>query len=195
MLRIVVVSDHDVAREGMASVLEGEFGLEVVAALGYSEDLVGRIALASADVVVLDHSPPRGDAVALFRALSESGIDARVVLLVDRADIHSIDLPPDAEVGICLPKDVRSDTLAVAVREGLLRETQSPAENEALPTLGRSHVAVLRLLVDGRSVADIAEAMALSEHTVRSYIRVIYRKLGVGSRTEAAAVAVRLRLL
>lgn len=199
VLNVVVVADHDVAREGLVSVLDGAAGLAVVAEMEYRRDLVEVLKVTVPDVVVLDHSPPLGDAMELCTALHGAGITSRVVILVDDPNGDSVESALRAGARACLAKDARSYHLIEVVRAAAADAAYgSPLfkpESGGPPRLGASQTAVLHLLVEGKSVREIAEAMGLSRHTVRSYLRQIYRRLGVSSRSEAAAAAVRLRLL
>jgi DNA-binding NarL/FixJ family response regulator len=196
-LRVFVVGDHDVVREGITALLVEERDLEVVADAGYTHDLVARIIDASPAVVVIDHSPPRGDGLRLCRRLREAAVQAKIVLLVDPLNVPPADEALSAGVATYVPKEARSDALAAAVRASTDPSDAAEATPRVggVPLMGRSQLAVLKLLVDGLSVAEIAEAMGLSPHTVRSYLRQIYRRLGVSSRAEAAAVALRMGLL
>lgn len=199
MLRLFVVAGYDVAREGLTSVLDAEADLEVVADRDYVDDLVLQLADASPDVVVADHSPPQGDGLLLCRVLRETGVDARVVLLVDRPTLDSIEEAERAGARVCVAKYVRSDRLIAAVRAAA-SDVPDVLWNPTFweddgPALGPSQLAVLRLLVEGHTVVQMARTTGLSEHTVRSHMREIYRRLGVRSKAEAAAVALRLRLL
>lgn len=199
MVRVFVVADHDVAREGLASVLDAETDFAVVAESEHVPDLLEALADRSPEVVVVDHSPPHGDGMRLCRALREAAIDVRVVLLVDVPNTDSVEQALRAGAQVCLAKDAHSDRLIAAVRDAASGAPAAPpgptSGTEGVPILGRSQLAVLRLLVEGKSVRQIAEATGLSQHTVRSYLRHIYRRLGASSRGEAAAVALRHHLL
>ena len=199
MMRLFVVADHDIAREGLTSVLDAEADFEVVAGRGYADDLVFELADASPDVLVADHSPPLGDAMRLCRRLREAGIGTRVVLLVDQPTIDMLQEADRAGAHVCLAKYVRSDKLIAAVRAAAsdLPDILWDATfwKEDVPALGPSQLGVLRLLVEGKTLAQMAQATGLSQHTVRSHLREIYRRLGASGRAEATAVALRLRLL
>ena len=203
MITLVVVDDHDIVREGLTAILGREPDLEIVGQAESAEEALSILPTLDPAVVVVDHSLPGMDGVALCRAIAALPVRAQVVVLSGLLDDEAVKGALDAGARAFVVKDVEASELKRAIRAAARGETLvDPAiakrgvsgRWDELPPdvrLPPSQLRVLRLLVEGLSVAEIAEATGLSHHTVKSYLRTIYRRLGVSSRAEATSSALR----
>lgn len=208
-IRVMLVDDHGVVREGLRTFLELQDGIEVV---GEAED--GRQALAEAerlrpDVILMDLVMPELDGVGAMRELRQRLPAARVIVLTSFSEDDR--LLPAIQAGAAgyLLKDVQPKQLARAVRaahagEALLDPlvaarlveaiAQPPGERPGDGLTRREHE-VLELIGRGMSNKRIALELGVSEKTVKTHVGHLLAKLGVNDRTQAAMQAVRAGLL
>lgn len=209
-LRIILADDHDVVRIGLKMVLEQDEANRVVAEAATAEAALQACETHQPDVVILDiRMPPGASGLDACRTIVSRWPETQVIMLTSYADDSIIAEAIEAgAVGYLLkagdPRDI--NRALDAVREGasvldpavarrvlaLLRERATPA-SDAFSSLTAREREILALLIEGRSNADIAERLVLSEKTVRNHLSGIFEKLGVGNRVEAAALATRHR--
>ena len=193
---VAVLSHHDVLREGLAALLAPEPDLSVVARSASADELLEALDVTSDAVVVIGHAPPDLDGIDVCRSLVVSRQGVRPVVLVDEATAEISKDAFSAGARACLAKDAAAERIVATIRSAAdVVPSALDDSHDNIPGFGRSQSTVLRLLVQGRTVAEIAAEMDLSPHTVRSYLRLIYRRLGVSTRGEATAVALRRRLI
>lgn len=202
-IRILVIADTRLYREGLAEVLGREESLEVVAVVAHAADAVAIMAQQSVDVVLLGLTP--GDTLGATRSISAAHPGARVVALAvdDRPD----EVVPLAEVGICgyVPRDaaladlvrtlrsvVRGESpCSPAVAAGLLRRLAALAgDGDGRGTTGQltaREQEVLSLMIEGLSNKQIAQRLYIELPTVKNHVHHVFEKLRVHRRTEAIA--------
>ncbi len=208
MIRVLVVDDQALVRGGFRLILESQPGVEVV---GEAAD--GREALAMArelrpDVVLMDVRMPGMDGLEATRRLLSGGEAPRVLMLTTfDLDEYVYDALRAGASGFLL-KDVRPEQLADAVRVVADGETLlAPAITQrlvqqyvrrlrpgttrpaALDSLTERELAVLRLIARGRSNAEIATDLFLSETTVKTHVSHVFGKLGLRDRAQAVVMA------
>jgi len=215
MIRVIVVDDQTLVRQGIRSLLDLTDDIAVV---GEADD--GMIALAAIeehapDVVLLDLRMPRHDGIWVLRALRERAEDSPPVLVLTTFDNDTLVL--DAmRAGACgyLLKDVTLERLTRAIRvladggtlispsitDRLLRAVhrRRPADDDGLPAIQRlteREVEVLRLVAEGYSNREIAQALFLAEGTVKNHVSTMLLKLGARDRTNAVLRALHANLL
>lgn len=203
-VRVLIVDDHEIVREGVRAVLEEE-GFEVVGEAGSGDEAVDRTRETSPDVVLMDLVMPGLPAAEAIRRIREGSPDTQVLVLTTFVEERQVRETLEAGAIGYLLKDVLRSDLARAIREArqgrpwlhpeaqrlLLRHVTArpaPAPHESLTPRERD---VLALIGRGRSNKEIAAALHLSEGTVKGYTSVIFDKLGVADRTQAALYAVR----
>ncbi|MFL6291190.1 MAG: response regulator [Thermoanaerobaculia bacterium] len=203
-IRILIVDDHVIVREGARALLEDE-GFEVVAEAGSGDEAVERARALAPDVVVIDLVMPGLSAIEAIRRIRGSCPETQVLVLTTFLDDRQVHEAIAAGAIGYLLKDVLKADLARAIRDAaqgrpwLHPEAQrslmqrvaarpAPSPHEALTPRER---AVLELIGRGRSNKEIAAALHLSEGTVKGYTSVIFDKLGVSDRTQAALYAVK----
>ncbi|WP_460071757.1 response regulator [Streptomyces sp. YKOK-I1] len=206
-LRVLLADDHAVVRAGLRALLEGEPDVEVVAEAGSGEEAVGLAARLRPDVVLMDlRFGGRGgvDGIEAVRRLATEAPGVPAVMLTSysgRADVvRALEAgargyvlkagPPQELFRAVRGAAVGALGLAPEVMDELVGQVVAP-ERE----LSGREVEVVRLLADGLSNRGIAEALFLSEATVKTHLVRLYRKLGVDNRAAAVSEAVRRGLL
>ncbi|MGH3031673.1 MAG: response regulator [Gaiellaceae bacterium] len=208
-IRVLVVDDHMVVREGLRAFLELQEGIEVAGEAVDGEEAVEAAVHLRPDVILMDLVMPRLDGVAAMRSLRESVPDARVIVLTSFLDDDK--LLPALRAGAAgyLLKNTEPQEVARAVRaahagEALLDpvvaarlvETLAAAgAEEPLDRLTPREREVLVHIGRGFPNKRIARELDLSEKTVKTHVGHVLAKLGVSDRTQAAVVAVRAGLV
>lgn len=204
-VRVMIVDDHRVVREGLQAFLSEERGeIELV---GEASDGEAALRLAEElrpDVVLMDLVMPGMDGIETLRRLREAGIEARVLILTTFVDDERVRAAIEAGAVGYLLKDVDREELLGAIRaaaagkptlhpaaqETLIRQVTEPREPPPFDDLTDRERDVLRLIAEGCSNKAIASELGLSLGTVKGYVSEILAKLGVTSRTQAALLAV-----
>ena len=202
MIRVLIVDDHEVVRQGLRFVLEQEPDVEVVGECGDGHDAVRAIRERAPDVVLLDLVMPGLDGLGVLRAIEDRADRPAVIVLTSfLADDRAVAAVRAGALSY-LPKTTAVDRVVEAVRaaaEGgsvldpgvaalLVERVRSTpgAEGGPLAALSRREREVLAGLSRGRSNREIARALSLSEETVKTYVSSLLAKLGVQDRTQAA---------
>jgi DNA-binding NarL/FixJ family response regulator len=209
MIRVLIVDDHAVVREGLRAFLELQDGIEVAGEAADGEEAIAAAARLRPDVVLMDLVMPRQDGLAAMRELRERVPSARVIVLTSFLDDDK--LLPALRAGAAgyLLKNAQPQEVARAVRtasagEALLDpvvaarlvETLAAGDDEQpLDRLTPREREVLQLIGRGFPNKRIARELAVSEKTVKTHVGHVLAKLGVTDRTQAAVVAVRAGLL
>lgn len=206
MIRIVLVDDHPLVREGIRGMLARSADIEVVGQAARGPEGVALAAKLSPDVVLMDLRMPGGDGVAATREIVAAGT-ARVMVLTTYESDEDILRAIEAGAAGYLLKDIAPDALAAAIRaaargetvlapsvqSALLSRMRQPAR--AMPSLSAQEIAVLAGAAHGKTNAAIGAMLHISETTVKTYLGRAYEKLGVGDRTSAVRKAIELRLI
>jgi DNA-binding NarL/FixJ family response regulator len=209
-IRVLIVDDHAVVREGLRNFLQLQDGIEVVGEAGDGRAALTAEAELSPDVILMDLMMPVLDGVQTMRELHERGSTGRVIVLTSFLDDDRILPAIRAGAAGYLLKDVEPAELAAAVRGAsggramidptvaarLLRTlTDGEGSAPAVPdTLTPREREVLCLIAAGRSNKRIARELGVAEKTVKTHVGHVLAKLGVSDRTQAALIAVRAGL-
>ncbi|MHA7984248.1 response regulator [Rathayibacter sp. CAU 1779] len=206
MIRIVLVDDHPIVREGIRAMLSAFDDVEIVGQASAGPEAVELAARLRPDLVLMDLRMPGGDGVDASRAITAAGT-ARVVVLTTYETDRDILRAIEAGASGYLLKDIEPDALARAVRAASRGETVlTPSAQTALigsmqnrataaPALSPQEVNVLRLAAQGRTNAAIGAELFVSETTVKTYLSRAYEKLGVADRTSAVRKAIELGVI
>jgi DNA-binding NarL/FixJ family response regulator len=196
-IRLLLVDDHFVVRMGLASSLNLEADMEVVAECGKGEQALELFRRHRPDVTLMDWRLPGMNGVETTAAIRREAGDARVIMLSafeGEEDIHSA---VQAGVSAYLPKSVEREELLAAIRAVHGGGSYFPAAiaeklkaHMSRPELSPREMEVLRLIVKGRLNKEIADALGLAEITVKQHVSSILAKLGVADRTQAATAAI-----
>lgn len=211
-MRVLLVDDHPVVRDGLRGVLESEPGIDVVGEAGDGAEALARLdALARAgdgvDLVLMDLRMPRMGGVEAIGHVRERFPDVRVLVLTtydgDRDVLPAIEAGATGYLLKDAPRDVLVDgvraaaagrpVLAPSVAGTLMGLVGAPAQDE--PVLSPRELEVLRLVASGATNRSAARQLFISEATVKTHLLHLYEKLGVRDRAAAVAVAYERRLL
>lgn len=201
-IRVLLADDHTVVRDGLASLIDQETGLKVVAAAANGRQAVELWQQERPDVTLMDLQMPLLNGVNAINEIRAINPGARIIVLTTFDGDEDIYRALRAGAKSYLLKDVRRDDLFRCIREVHAGKFFLPPE-VAAKLAGRQpaidltprELAVLRLLAEGKSNKAVGEALAIAEVTVKSHVRAVFAKLNVLSRTEAIAVANRTGLL
>jgi two-component system response regulator DegU len=220
-IKILVVDDHTLVREGTAKMLElaGEF--EVVGQASAAREALDQIRKLNPDVVLMDIKMPGINGIEATRMIKQEWPEVEVIILsMYDEDEYVVEAVKAGATGYLL-KDSSQDDLARAIRivhgggsliqPGLARKVlkefahlarESPggppvggSRQTLLRELSDREVEVLQYVADGKSNKEIADTLVISEKTVKAHLRSIFRKLEVGDRAQAVAHAMRKGLV
>ena len=204
-IRVVVVDDHQIVRDGLVALLGALDGVEVVGSAADGREALHVAAEAAPDVVVMDIQMPGLDGIEATRFITSRQPATRVVMLTMNEDDDTVLAAVRAGASGYLLKGSGADEVLNAVRAAaaggmvfgasLAGRVASyfagarPAEREPFPDLTERERSVLRLLAAGRTNAAIATELYVSEKTVRNTVSAIYAKLHAAGRAEAIVKA------
>jgi DNA-binding NarL/FixJ family response regulator len=208
MLKIVLVDDHEVVRLGLKSLLANFPKFEVVAEAGTADEAVQRAKEYKPDVVVMDIRLPGKSGIEATREIVAARPETKVIMLTTFADDELLFDAISAGASGYVLKQIDSRELVTALErigrgESLLdpavtqqvfkkmRESSRKGEDAAFAALTEQELKVLGLVAKGKRNKEIAEEVFLSEKTVRNYVSSLLSKLGLSTRAEAAAYAVK----
>lgn len=204
-IRIVVVDDHPVVRDGLHGMLDGQPDLQVVGEAGDGLEALSVVAATSPDVVLMDLRMPRMDGVQAITRLATTHPDIRVLVLTTYDADHDIIRAVEAGAAGVLLKDAPRDELFRAVRATARGETVLAATVTAR-LVGRLRAApvqtptdreleVLTLVARGLTNRAIGRQLAISEATVKTHLVHAFERLGVADRTAAVTAAMERGLI
>ncbi len=206
-IRVLIVDDHALVREGTRELLSQDDTLVVVGMAGSGEEALEAVAALSPDVALVDVNLPAMSGLELSRALLAQFPSTKVLVLSAYDDYAYVAEALEVGVAGYLLKTASAKELVDAVRavhDGVFVLDRQVSQRlvrrrDTAPTavggLTPRETSVLQLLAQGRSNKQIATEMALGTRTVEGYVSNILAKLGVASRTEAVAHAIRHRLV
>lgn len=205
-IRVMLVDDHAMVRRGLATFLQVFDDLELV---GEADDGAAAIKLCAdlqPDIVLMDMLMPDMDGVSVTRILHQQFPAVRVIALTSFKEAGLVQKALQAGAISYLLKDISADELAQAIRAAhmgrttLAQEVTQALIHSATQPISLGHDLtdrerdVLALMVTGLNNTEIAEKLFVSPSTIKSHVSNILAKLGVTSRTEAVALAVRYGL-
>ena len=202
-MRILIVDDHAITREGLKTILRDDPDFEVVAESGSAEGLVQLAQRTRPDVVLLDARMPGASGAEACRQLVAADPDTAVLMVSGYSDDRLVEECIRAGAKGYMVKDIERLSLKEGIRAvyggggavspviaaktlNRLRSQEELASAEPSSPLSHTQLEILRLIAVGFSNREIAGRIHLSENTVKSHIQQIFRKLDVGNRVEAA---------
>jgi NarL family two-component system response regulator LiaR len=209
-IRVLIVDDHQVVRQGLRTFLELHDDIQVVGEAGDGRTAVEMVREQGADVVLMDLMMPRLDGISATREIMHLGMDTCVIALTSFAEDDQVFPAIQAGASSYLLKDVSPDELIDAIRaahrgeprlhpdvarklmeamrgeETGVRETTAPASD-----LTDRELEVIRAVAQGKSNQEIAQQFFISEKTVKTHVGHILAKLDLKDRTQLAIFAIR----
>jgi DNA-binding NarL/FixJ family response regulator len=211
-LRVVLVDDHPVYREGLARLLS-QSGVEVVAQAGNGPDALSIVEAAAPDVVVMDLNMPGMSGVDVTRKLVQRNPASKVLVVSVSAQEEDVTEAILAGASGYVLKDGPVEEVVAGIQAAangeslispriatmLLRKMRLDGPSEMDPPattpLSERELQVLRLVAEGKGNQEISEALYIGQSTVRNHISSILMKLQVENRVQAAVRAVRDRIV
>ena len=204
-LRVLIVDDHELVREGLAGAFARDEGTEVAGSVGSVAEAVAAFEADRPDVIVTDLQLEDGTGLDIIRHVRQSDEKIGLVVVTMHSGDDQIFAAMEAGASAFVGKDAPSAEVVRAARHaavsprsflctglaGAMMRRMS-AESTRLST--REHE-VLLLLADGANAAAIGQQLYMSESTVKSHIARIYQKLGAQNRAQALVTAMRIGLL
>jgi NarL family two-component system response regulator LiaR len=204
-IRVLIVDDHGMVREGLRAYLELEPDIVVVGEARDGQEGVRRAQELTPDVVLMDLVMPNMDGVDATMRIKQQQPAVHIIILTSFLDDERVVPAIKAGATSYLMKDVAAADLARAIRGAragqaqlhpevarrLMQQVTTPRKPEAGALLTDREREVLRLLAEGRSNKEIARSLVVSERTVKGHVSNILGKLGLQDRTQAALYAVR----
>lgn len=208
MIRVLIVDDHKLVRQGLRFLLEQEGGFQVVGECSDGSQVPEVVRRLRPDVVLLDLIMPRVDGISALRELKRSGSPARVVILTShRGDDRVLDAVAAGADCYLLKtagvEEVISTVRAAAAGQAVLdsevaarvlRRMREP-DRQPVDRLSPREIEVLTALARGRSNKEIAADLQIGEQTVKTHVSSILDKLHLQDRTQAAIFALRQHLV
>jgi DNA-binding NarL/FixJ family response regulator len=209
-IRILIVDDHPVVREGLVGMISTQSDMRVVGEAGNGLEAIRQAHLLSPDLILMDLQMPNLDGAAAIRQIRKELPDCRILVLTafdsDERILHSIEAGAQGYLLKGVPRDELFRAIRVVAEGGSLlqpsvaarllsRVGQMLKQEEATEHLTDREMEVLRLLARGHRNKEIAEALVISERTVKFHVGVIFQKLGVTNRAEAVSKAIQTGLV
>ena len=209
MIRVVLVDDHAVVRQGLARLVDGSADMEVVGTAADGGEALEVIRTSHPDVVLMDLQMPGTDGVAATRAIVGAGLGAQVLVLTSFSDEERIVAALDAGAVGYLLKDADADDVLDGIRavsrgespihpraaRALLgaRRPGGPERAGGGPAAGLTprEREVLSLVAAGLANKQIARRLGITDRTVKAHLTSVFARLGVEDRTQAALWAQR----
>ena len=209
-IKLMIVDDHTVVRDGLASMLERQDDFEVVGRASNGLEAVERVPALQPDVILMDLRMPELDGVEAMRRISAERPGTRfIVLTTYDSDQYIFDAIEAGAKGYLL-KDTSREELFEAVRavhrgesgiepgvaaRVLDRFAQLSREEAQTPLLSDREVEVLQLMAKGSANKEIARSLSISDSTVKTHVANIFQKLDVSGRTEAVTHALQIGII
>ncbi len=198
-IRVMIVDDHPVVRNGLSGMFEAEAEFDVVGEAADGAEAVRRARALTPDVILMDLRMPNMDGVSAIAALAADRVPARVLVLTTYDNDSDVLSAVEAGATGYLLKDAPPHELFKAVRAAARGETVlSPTvatrvvgqmRTPAAEPVSQRELEVLELIAQGASNRDAAARLFISEATVKTHLMHIYGKLGVNDRAAAVAEA------
>ena len=208
-IRLLIVDDHKVVRNGLQVFISLYDDIEVVGEARNGQQAVEQCATHQPDVVLMDMVMPVMDGPTATRLIRGQFPQVQVVALTSFDEEEIVQRAIEAGAVGYLYKDVEEDELIDAIRsaregrpvlapeamKALMDRTVAPVESPAVEPLTKREQEVLSLVAQGMTNPQIAEQLVISTSTVQFHVHNILGKLGVGTRTEAVAMAIQSKLI
>ncbi len=207
VIRILLIDDHQVVREGLRRMLELEADFQVVGEASEAKEVLTQVELLSPDVILMDIKMPEVDGIELTRQITQKYPSSKIIMLT-LYDEYLAQAIEAGAVGYVL-KDIKREELIRAIRaahqgrsplnlslsQDQLAELVAPAESQQRAYLSERELTILRLIADGITTKGITTQLFLSEASVKRSVRLVFEKLAVRNRSEAVSEAYKRKLI
>jgi len=197
-IRVLSVDDHPLLREGLATIINHQPDMSMVAEASTSSEAVQRFREHRPDVTLMDLRLPDGSGIDAMIAIRSEFADARIIMLTTFEGDVEIQRALEAGARAYMLKSMPPRELVEVIRQVHAGKKRVPAEVASQlaehlsdETLTIREIDVLRHVAGGNRNRDIAEQLYISEETVKVHVKHIMEKLGASDRTQAVAIAVR----
>ncbi len=211
-IKVLIVDDHQVVRQGLRSYLDMYEDIQVVGEAGNGREAIELASQLRPDVILMDLVMPVMDGITATERIKSLGIASQVLALTSFDEDDKVFPAIQAGASSYLLKDISTEALVEAIRAAKLGEarlhpkvmrklmdqvSQKPQKEKPIdgPKLTEREVEVIRLVTQGKSNREIAEALVISEKTAKAHISNILGKLGVEDRTQMAVYAIKNNLV
>ena len=198
LIRVLIVEDHNVVRQGLVALLNVVEGLEVVGEAADGVEAIAQYRKSRPDITLVDLRLPRMGGVEVIQRIRMEAPQARLIVLTTYDGDEDIYRALKAGAKAYLLKGMTTDELISTIREVHAGKSRIPpliaeklAERVGTEDLTPRESDVLEQIVYGRSNKEIATELEISEATVKTHINSLLSKLGVTDRTQAATTAIR----
>jgi two-component system NarL family response regulator len=207
-IRVLLVDDHQVVREGLRRIVQMDEGIQVIGEANSGEDAITKAVSLVPDVIVMDLKMPGMDGITATREIKKRLPDVNILVLTLYAEDY-IKQAIEAGASGYLLKD--SDTeqitsaihqvhsglspIALSITRDLVMEFAKISKSNRSYLLTKRQIEILRLISDGVSSREIGEQLFISASTVKREIRHIFDKLGVSDRSHAVSQAIKRQLI
>jgi two-component system, NarL family, response regulator DevR len=209
-LKVMLVDDHEIVRQGLRALLEAEGDIKVVAEADNGPSAVSLASAHQPDVVVMDVRMPGGSGVEACRAIRDERPDAQIIMLTSFSDDEALFNSIMAGAAGFVLKQIKGRDLIDAIRTvadgkslldpGVtqrvlerLRKAKFDEKDPKLARLSPQEERILDMVGEGLTNREIAERIHLSDKTVKNYVSTILQKLEVARRAEAASYVARAK--
>ncbi len=209
-IRILIVDDHPVVREGLAGMIGTQPDLLVVGEAGNGIEAIRVATATKPDLILMDLQMPQMDGAEAIRQIRKDCPDARVLVLTafdtDERILHAVEAGAQGYLLKGTPRDDLFRAIRIVAEGGsllqpsvaaklLTRVGQMLKNEDVAEHITDREMEVLRLLVRGNRNKEIAETLFISERTVKFHVGIIFQKLGVSNRAEAVSRAIQRGLV
>jgi len=206
-IRVYLLDDHEIVRQGIRTFLEAAGDIEVVGESGSAVDATNRIPALRPDVAILDARLPDGSGIDVCRSVRSVDASINALILTSYDDDEALFSAIMAGASGYVLKEIKSSDLLSAVRHvasgqslidpsltaRVLERVRNPSTTAPeLADLTDQEMKLLEFITEGLTNREIGERMFLAEKTVKNYVSTVLSKLGVERRTQAAVIAAKL---
>ena len=207
-IKVLIVDDHPVTRDGLRSALSGSDEVEVIAEATNGQEAVDAVESAAPDVVFMDVRMPGMNGIEATRLIRQTRPDTKVILFTIDESRAAIADAMRAGVSGYLLKDASAGELIQAAKlalqgKAVIHPTLTQAfidevqyvERKPDALLSRRESEILQKVAHGSTTKEVARALGISPHTVKTHLERIFEKLGANDRAQAVAIALRKGLV
>lgn len=213
-IKVLIVDDHALVRQGLSQILSLEEDLEVVGEAKDGEECLHKVRELRPDVTLLDINMPNVNGIKALRKLKDMDQNTKVIILTFHEEIEYLFETFNLGANGYIVKDADSDVLIQGIREvysgvsyvyptmvegdasqlSMIRSVERTDQEQPKSQLTKREYEILTLIADGLNNKEIANTLFISEKTVKNHVSNIFKKIKVNDRTQAAIYAYRNRI-